>query len=351
MEFEMVENVAPQKFLVTGACGFIGSYLMQSLISRYGPGSVTAMVPVKGNPREEDVQRDWAALGVTIIRADLLNLAATQLSVPNFDVVYHLAGFAETEMRNGPFRVNDRGTMNLVQWLGDSLRGKRFIFTGTLASVDKGMAKGPVDETTPCSPLSLYGKTKLRAEEFIRELAHSFHFDYTILRLCTIVGKGFRKGGMFGVFPNLLKRNAIATRLNWPGRASFLYVEDLVRILVTLPFLGQTENQTYVISNGEEITFDEVLTLTASVLGLKRHRIVLPKWLWSIIAQAAWAGARCPFLPYRLRNSCWRVAHLTSDGILADASLLNSLLGFKYMSFEEALHKSYRPVTGEIQPL
>lgn len=330
-----------RKFLITGASGFVGRKFVPQLCAAYGTTAVTALVNRSGREIEQRAVANYRAAGMNVIEADLLDRAKPKLGVDPFDVVYHLAGFGETEDPRGPFQVNNTGTENLLEWLGESLRGRLAIYTGTLASVDRDHAEGPIREETPCTPKTPYGRTKLEGEGIVRRAAAKYGFDYVILRLCTIVGRDFRPGGMLGIFPRLLAKGAIVTRLNWPGRTSFLSNADLAKILVKVPEVPETRNQTYVLSNHEGLSFDELLEVIAGVLDLRRKRVVLPNWLWRVSRKFAWAVASSP-APYRMKIACWRLSHLMSDGLYADASKLNRALGgFEYQSVKEALREAY----------
>lgn len=328
-------------FLVTGASGFIGRHLVEALIAAHGAQAVTAIVPLLPSPVESEQIAQMKQLGVRVLAADLLRLPEAGLPPPACDVVYHLAGYAVTENPGGPFAVNSEGTRNLLGWLGPNLRCQRIIYTGTLASVDKADPHAAISEATSCTPVTPYGRTKLEGENFIRARAAEHGGSFTILRLCTIVGPGFRPGGMFGVFPELLRRNALATRLNWPGRVSFLDVRDLVRMLLAIPARPETRDEIYVTANGEESTFDQVLEEIAATLRIKRRRIELPSFLWKGLGAFAWRAARVPVLPYRARIFCWRVSHLVQDGLFADATRLNSLLGGPFRSTQDSLREIY----------
>jgi nucleoside-diphosphate-sugar epimerase len=109
---------------------------------------------------------------------------------------------------HGRFEVNSDGTKNLVAWLAPVLPGKRFVYTGTLASVDQNYPTQPASETTPCRPKTPYGRTKLEAEEYLCRCSQEIGFEFTILRLCTIVGRGYRAGGMFSLFLDLLRKRS-----------------------------------------------------------------------------------------------------------------------------------------------
>jgi nucleoside-diphosphate-sugar epimerase len=280
-------------------------------------------------------------LGVNIVECDLLNIP-TALPVPEFQMLYHLAAYARTEVAQGGFAVNDIGTKNLLSWLGSSLRGVTIVYAGTLASIDYASGRSPVTEDTPCTPKTIYGQTKLRGEEIVRDYAHRFSASYIVFRLCTVIGKGFRGEGMFGLLPRSLEKQALATRLNWPGRCAFLAMSDLVDLLVRAMQEPKLRNEVFVLSNGENPSFDQVLDRMAAVLLLPRKRIILPAWMWKFVSQIAWGLASLP-APYHLKLLGWRAGQMCTDAMRVDSSRLSSLLPQSFKSVEAALQETYSP--------
>ena len=294
--------------------------------------------------RGEEEQRAferWRRRGVALIECDLLTLPKENLIPPLFDVVYHLAAQARPELSSADFRVNSDGTRNLLQWLAPVLEGKRLIFSSTLACVDAPRSGVNITENTACRPRTAYGRTKLEAECVIREWHQRLKFDYTILRLCTTVGAGCRPTGMFGVLPPMLIRHAMATRLNWPGRVSLIGVEDVVRILMSLPDFPKTRNELFVMSNGENPSFDLVLAEMASILGCSRDPLRLPPWLWRMAGAFCWQMSEIGVLPHAAHTFFWRLSHMIYDGVCADGSKLDAVLHPSYRPYKECLAAIY----------
>jgi len=194
----MNSPAAARKYLVTGATGFIGGHLTRAFLEAHSHDSVVAFVNPHRRPSEAHAFDFLQQRGASIVECDLLELPRVRPVVPPFDVVIHLAGSAEPENPQADVSVNDVGTRRLLEWLGPALRGRRLIYASTLACVDRDRPSGPVTEQTPCTPRTPYGITKLRAEEIVRAGSAEFGFQFTILRLCTIIGPGFRPTGMFG---------------------------------------------------------------------------------------------------------------------------------------------------------
>lgn len=329
------------QYLVTGATGFIGRHLVDALLAKCGPGAVVAMTHAERRDDEQQIVERWRSAGVALIERDLLDLPQRAFDTPAFDIVYHLAAHTETESSSTCFRVNSEGTRNLLRWLGPVLRGKRLIYASTLACVDNPRFRGAIDEGTVCRPKTPYGRTKLAGEHLIRDLQVDFGFDYTILRLCTIVGAGYRPTGMFGVFPQMLARKALGTRLNWPGRVSLMGVSDLVRILIAVADCPQTRNELYVMGNGENPSVDRVLDEMAAVLGCPRDKIRIPPWFWGVTGAICWRITGAPMLPPRARICFWRLSHMMLDGVCADSSKLDAVLRPRYRPFRECLETIY----------
>lgn len=326
-------------FLVTGANGFIGTRLVHELIRRRGAGSIWALMGPGSSG--SSTAREFERLGVRILDADLMGSLPPRPEVPAFQTVFHLAAHAATEEVDGAFEINSEGTRRLLDWLGPSLRHARIIHTGTLASMDRKTRQGPASESISFESITPYGQTKMEGEAWIQRLAPSLGYTFTIVRLCTVIGPGFRSGGMFAVFPKLLARGAWSTRLAWPGHASFLHVEDAARLLVELAEAPAHAGQIYLASNGEAITFDQLLSGIAARLNVSRRSIHPPAPFWDVLHRVSDQASRMGWVPARARIFFWRVAKLCSDDLSVDSTKLHRAQPMQYRSVAQALDEIY----------
>lgn len=327
------------RFLVTGASGFIGYTLACRLAERHGLESVQLLVPPTCRHARERHRRDRVEeAGFRLVVHDLLTGELDPVSIEPFDVLFHLAAFTETETDSPLVRVNDVGTERLLRSLRPLLPGKRVVYTGSMASVDRARPDDtPQDESAPCSPRTIYGRTKLEAERILRRYAADIGFEWTILRLPTVYGPGFRPGGMFEHIARGLERGSLAVRLAWPGRMTLVYLDDVVEVLLTLATTGAGRNDLYHMAAGDAPRFDEVIEAVAGVLNVERRRIAPPRPFWSLVRRVVWLPKLLSVLPFRLRVAVWRISLVVTDGMVTDGARLERAVPRRHTPLAEGL--------------
>lgn len=214
------------RFLITGASGFIGYRLSLKLAEHFGRENVQLMVPnVDLHEKEKERRHKLINSGFDLIDHDILEDELDISKIKDFDVLFHLAAFTETETKKPKVHINDAGTERLLKSLSPLLAGKLVVHTGSLAGTDRRSPDNtPMDENYPCNPRTIYGQTKRKGEKILIDFAQKIGFEWIILRLPTIYGPGYRPGGMFTLIADSLRDGTLAARLNWPGRIIFLAV-------------------------------------------------------------------------------------------------------------------------------
>ncbi len=219
--------------LVTGGCGFLGSYLIPALLER----GIDVVALDLAEPRPSS----WAGLGrVRYVRGDLASeadLYRVVMAHPITDV-FHLgallAGPCEEDPVKG-FRVNFFSTLSL---LDASLAAgvRRFVMTSSISVFGKD-AEEPVKDHAPKNPTTIYGQTKLASEHLLLWYAGRHGLDTRAVRFTWVFGPG-RTTGITATWSSLLLDAVAAGRqvevANPEERGDWLYVKDAVRALLAV---------------------------------------------------------------------------------------------------------------------
>jgi nucleoside-diphosphate-sugar epimerase len=335
------------RFLVTGASGMTGNRLVELLVERHGASSVSALTSPRPTPQERGRNNTLARLGVRQVRADLLD-PATLADLPDFDVVYHLAAELRVELTDesdgAPIRANDTGTANLINALGSRLKGKLFVYTSSIAVVDQPHAgSAAVTEASPCRPRTLYGRTKLRAELIIKEAADKQDFRCAIFRLGTVYGPNCRAKHIFDHFVRWVEAGSWKARVDWPGKLSLVYVDDVVELLIAAAERPELESETFFLANPEDVTVGRMAREISTLLGKDRTFIRLPPGLVSLLSAILaqdWFWRRTPG---PVAANAWRLSLILTNGFYCDMSKLRRTFPEKsFVGCREGIARSLR---------
>jgi UDP-glucose 4-epimerase len=322
--------------LVTGGTGYLGSVLVRQWLSRHGKESVVCMVPAFGTPAEVATRESLEGEGVLCVEGDLCRFpVANDLAGP-WDVIFHFAAATDTswpESRLAP--VNVEGTNNLLKTLSGHLRGTRVLMTSTSAAVDRRKRPGgrPLTESSPCQPRTGYGRTKLAAENIIKESCSKEGATYTIARLTTLYGPKVRTG-LVPVLADGLRQGKTVALIDWPGRTSMLFVDDAVDQLLFLAESPAAANETFFLTSGEAIRIGDLAQRIAQEIGGRKKMIRLPRWFWAVVRTVVWLPGVTALVP-------WRLLHILDDGLWCDNSKMNRLYPRQLVQLPEGLARTF----------
>ena len=311
--------------LVTGATGFIGRALVERLLTSSGTTTVICLVKRDlGDPigAVDTLRR----LGARVIEGDLTHPAVCHEPPPRVDVVFHLAANIDTAARIADLRVNDQGTAHLLDWLDPVLDDVRVMFTSSVAVMDRaGPASGPLDESSPCTPRTEYGRSKLQGERILQARAATRNFTYTILRLGTIYGPGAKPGGLFDRLITLALVGSPLVRVNWPGRVSIMHVSDVVDLLTGLARHSAAVNETYCVANSDAPTITELAQRVGRACGRPLKVVSLPAWLWGAVQRLCWHPTVRFGATLIAARAFWRFTLLVDNAFWLNTSKLQSV--------------------------
>ncbi len=257
------------KYLITGATGFIGPYLIQRLTTLGHECRCLA----RDNKKAIELEERY---GVKTVQGDLTIPESLYGIADGMDVLFHLAtlghmsNFTVTEEMFEA--VNVQGTVNIMQ---EALRAEvgRVIHCSSVAAM--GICREiPATEKTRCSPHHAYGRSKLKAEEKVLELVAKADLSAAILRFSMVYGPGdwrdmlkLTKFAKKGIFPKIGQRKKLTP---------LIHVKDAVEALL-LASEKAIPGEKYLISNGESIPFDELRRWILKGLDIRRFPFYVPE--------------------------------------------------------------------------
>jgi nucleoside-diphosphate-sugar epimerase len=256
--------------LVTGATGFIGSHLCEELVKR--GYEVTCLVKKTSNLK-------WIEnLDLKHIFGDCTNLESLQNAVKGFDLIFHVAGLTKSCREKDFFCINTDGTENLIKSISEkNNKLKRFIYLSSLSATGPSKNGNPLREDSEPSPVSNYGKSKLKGE--IAVLKYRNTIPITILRPPAVYGP--RDKDLL-VFFKMIKKGFFP---DW-GKCyySLLYVDDLVQGIILSAEKKEAEDKIYFLSDNKFYSGEEIALEISSALNVKITSLKVPKFVMPFFA-------------------------------------------------------------------
>lgn len=240
--------------LITGGNGFIGSHLAESFANR--GHSVTSLdLRFDGNTRDSGARK---------IIGDILDYWTVFEAARFSDLTVHLAAVSRVEDgERDPMKcvaVNLHGARNVIKVA--SQQGKALIFASS-REVYGDPKVFPVREETPKQPKSVYGRTKLAAEEMLMEAGRANGLRYVITRLSNVFGS--MRDRTERVVPTFVRQAISGEGITIHGgqqSMDFTLIDDVSETLTTLAEnFDAVQGQDYNIVTGRSHSILELATM------------------------------------------------------------------------------------------
>ncbi|MGC8652452.1 MAG: NAD-dependent epimerase/dehydratase family protein [Candidatus Kryptoniota bacterium] len=252
------------KALVTGSTGFVGSHLVEKLLQR----GYEVRCFVRPDTRLEYINN----LPVEFFHGDYSHNESLKRAVNGIDYVFHVGGVTKSKTKDGYFKGNYLSTVKLLEAiLSENSSLRRFVLISSQAAVGPGDCDQPVNEETPCRPITTYGLSKLKAEEEC--LSVKERLPLTIIRPPAVYGP--RDRDIFEFF-NSANKHIIA--ISGFGRKilSLIHVYDLVEGITIAAENPRAVGQIYFIANSEIYDWDTIASITKEIIGKWAVRVHVP---------------------------------------------------------------------------
>jgi nucleoside-diphosphate-sugar epimerase len=255
----------PPRVLVTGATGFLGGHVCEALVARG--------VAVRALTRHADMAVP-AGTQPCVVRG-LDDAVGIRHALAGMVAVIHLAASVHrprSEADGAAYRaINVEGTRLLLEAAtGAGVRD--FIFASTVKVMGQVSAEDWT-ELTPPEPADAYGRTKLEAEQLVREVGIRHGLHAPILRLPLVYGPRMKANALhlFELVERGLPLPLGAVR----NRRSLLYVGNFVAAIMTA-IEHEAGDDLFLLSDGPAVSTPELIRGIARALGRPARLISVP---------------------------------------------------------------------------
>jgi dihydroflavonol-4-reductase len=260
--------------LVTGANGFLGSWLARALTAR---GHRVACLL---RPRS-DVS-GLVGLEYEGVEGDVTEASSLARAVEGRDVVFHLAGIRRAATREDFLRVNAEGTRLLCEALVATGTRPRLVLAGSLAASGPSTRERPRVEEDPFQPVEWYGESKAEAERIA--FSYTDRLPVTVARPPRILGPRDHENLL------LFKLVARGIRLELgggPRPLTMVDVEDVVDLLLLLGEREEALGQAFFVGHPQPLTLEEIQDIAAEALGVRPRTVRLSPGVLMALASMA----------------------------------------------------------------
>lgn len=295
------------KFLITGASGFVGQFLQNTLTNQHDVFKLN----------RDETER--------LLQADSYPEAYNQI-----DALIHLAGRAHVMHETAEDVYQAYASVNIdytlkVAALAKRFKVKRFVFLSSV-KVNGETSDQPITEQDTPAPLDTYGQTKLEAEIALKRVCDENQIELVIIRPPLIYGPSVKAN--FGQLIKLCQLPLPLPFASVKNKRSFVSLDNLTDFIFLCSSHPQAANQTFLISDDEDVSTAELIktirhTSKKSLLLIALPPLIL-EWLFKLSGRSS--------LAIRLLGS-----------LQVDVSKAKTLLGWQpKISFKEGILRALK---------
>ncbi|EKT4468563.1 NAD-dependent epimerase/dehydratase family protein [Pseudomonas putida] len=262
--------MADAPILITGGAGFIGSHLCDALLAK---GYAVRVLDDLSTGKRTNLQLEHPAL--ELIEGDVADAALVNRAVEGCRAVVHLAAVASVQASvEDPVRTHQSnfiGTLNVCEAM--RLNGVRRVLFASSAAVYGNNGEGQaIAEDTPKAPLTPYAVDKLASEQYLDFYRRQHGLEPVVFRFFNIFGPrqdpSSPYSGVISIFcERATQGQSITVFGDGEQTRDFLYVGDLVQVMVQALELRQVEEGAVNVGLNQATSLNQLLTALENVIG------------------------------------------------------------------------------------
>lgn len=262
--------------LVTGACGFVGSHLVDHLLRQPGLRVRATDLP--------EADRTFLNPGAEFVPSDLRNPASLRQVVQGVDVIYHAASLFRYSARwEDLYAVNVEGTRHLCETALEAGVSKIVLISSAgVYGVPRSL---PVREDDPKHPSNPYERSKWEQELALQEVCESGGLEYVILRPAPIYGPRNRYG--IGTIICMIARGQLPVVSESMNKlVPLVHVADVAGAAIHLSGYPGAAGEAYNVVDDTTYRKYDLFSYVAPLLDTKIYhtRLPLPRFILKLLA-------------------------------------------------------------------
>lgn len=260
------------KSLVTGACGFMGTHMVEILEAA---GHQIRATDLAASYDHDDLKtgRFPSVLKKTknleFIAADITNPKEVEKLLEGVDYVFHIAAiFSYSAPWELLHKVNVQGTQNLLDQIKKSPTFKKLVLwaAGGVFRFPEKPADLPIHEGRPVEPQNIYLKSKWEQECLVRNFCKKNGLRFSAIMPTTVYGPRAVYGGG-QMLRDPLQMKTIVVPRNFKARIPTIHVRDVCRSALYLAENEKTDGESYIVNDNSQTTTVEFMQMMARLTG------------------------------------------------------------------------------------
>ncbi len=316
-----------RRILVTGATGFVGSHLAESLLEA---GNMVRLLV-----RDPSRLKWFSPAQYEIVTGGFSDVNVLRTAVQDVDAVIHCAGVTKTARPDEFFQINEVATRDLCRE-AERAGVRRFVHCSTLAVCGPSLPGRVIRESDEARPITNYGRSKLAGEIAVREECKST--DWVIMRPPAVIGP---RDEQFVPLFSMLSKWRVNTDI-WRSKRlySIVGVHDLVRALSLVAVIDKGLRQTYLVAIQTPYLWSAVAESFEHLTGRKVLQLPTPEFVSRLIGIAGDLSMKITGKAALLSSE--KVREILADGWACDTSSIEIAWNFHCQdSLDDVVRMTY----------